>query len=150
MLQMQRRSSQLNTQLMEMCRESLKKVTFAGIRTLTPGLIFFKGPFWGAYIGRGLSTKGNLLFQIDWASLVVGRKFTVFALFYFVFEGNFQVQAPPRGGGAYIWRGDLMDRLATSGPLGERSKPYLAAKRPNASGEVRHMKSDEGLFWKSI
>ena len=39
-----------------------------------------------------------------------------------------------------------MDRLATSGPLGERSKPYLAAKRPNASGEVRHMKSDEGLF----
>ena len=29
-----------------------------------------------------------------------------------------------------------MDRLATSGPLGERSKPYLAAKRPNASGEV--------------
>ena len=36
----------------------------------------------------------NLLFKIDWASLVVGRKFTVFALFYFAFEGNFQVQAP--------------------------------------------------------
>ena len=33
-------------------------------------------------------------FKIDWASLIVGRKFTVFALFYFVFEGNFQVQAP--------------------------------------------------------
>ena len=28
------------------------------------------------------------------ASLIVGRKFTVFALFYLVFEGNFQVQAP--------------------------------------------------------
>ena len=28
-------------------------------------------------------------FKIDWASLVVGSKFTVFALFYFVFEGNF-------------------------------------------------------------
>ena len=28
-------------------------------------------------------------FQIDWASLVVGSKFTVLALFYFVFEGNF-------------------------------------------------------------
>ena len=41
-------------------------------------------------------------FKIDWASLIVGRKFTVFALFYFVYEGNFQVQAP---GGAYIWRG---------------------------------------------
>ena len=47
-------------------------------------------------------------FKIDLASLIVGRKFTVFALFYFVFEGNFQVQAP-RGGGAYIWRGDLTE-----------------------------------------
>ena len=28
-------------------------------------------------------------FKIDWASLIVGGKFTVFALFYFVFEGNF-------------------------------------------------------------
>ena len=59
-------------------------------------------------------------FKIDWASLMVGRKFTVFALFYFVFEGNFQVQAPGglifggrfNGGffalpvwGAYTWRG---------------------------------------------
>ena len=32
-------------------------------------------------------------FKIDWASLIVGRKFTIFALFYFVFEGNFQLQA---------------------------------------------------------
>ena len=53
--------------------------------------------------------EGNLRFKIDWASLILGRKFTVFALFYFVFEGNFQVQdAPPRGG-AYIWRGDLTE-----------------------------------------
>ena len=36
----------------------------------------------------------NLRFKIDSASLIVGRKFTVFALFYFVYEGNFQVQAP--------------------------------------------------------
>ena len=55
---------------------------------------------------RGLSMEGNLRFQIDWASLIVGSKFTVFALFYFVFEGNFQVQAPR---GAYIWRGDLTE-----------------------------------------
>ena len=46
-----------------------------------------------------------MCFKIDWASLIAGRKFTVFDLFYFVFEGNFQVQAPP--GRAYIWRGDL-------------------------------------------
>ena len=49
-------------------------------------------------------------FKIDWASLIVGRKFTIFALFYFVFEGYFEVQAPGRGGGgggngAYTWRG---------------------------------------------
>ena len=35
--------------------------------------------------------EGNLRFEIDWASLIVGSKFTVFALFYSVFEGNFQV-----------------------------------------------------------
>ena len=28
-------------------------------------------------------------FKIDWASFIVGSKFTVFALFHFVFEGNF-------------------------------------------------------------
>ena len=38
--------------------------------------------------------EGNLRFKIDWASLIVRRKFTVFALFYFVFEGYFQVQSP--------------------------------------------------------
>ena len=58
----------------------------------------------GAYIFQRPSTEGNLRFKIDWASLIVGRKFTVFDLFYFVFEGNFKVQAPQ---GAYIWRGNL-------------------------------------------
>ena len=48
--------------------------------------------------------EGNLRFEIDGASLIVARKFTVFALFYFVFEGNFQVEAPR---GAYIWGSDL-------------------------------------------
>ena len=38
--------------------------------------------------------EGNLRFKISWDSLIVGRKFTVFALFYFAFEGKFQVQAP--------------------------------------------------------
>ena len=49
--------------------------------------------------------EGNLRFKIDWDSLIVGSKFTIFALFYFVFEGNFQVQAPGDliFGGA-IWR----------------------------------------------
>ena len=61
---------------------------------------------------RGLYSEGLIygrkfvFFKIDWASLIVGRKFTVFALFYLVFEGNFQVQGP---GGAYIWRGYLTE-----------------------------------------
>ena len=45
-------------------------------------------------------------FKIDRASLIVGGKFTVFALFYFVFEGNFPSTSP---WGAYIWRGDLTE-----------------------------------------
>ena len=36
----------------------------------------------------------NVRSKIDLASPIVARKFTVFALFYFVFEGNFQVRAP--------------------------------------------------------
>ena len=59
-------------------------------------------------------------FKIDWASLIVGSKFIVFALFYFVFEGNFPSTSPRglylegrlNGGffalsvwGAYICRG---------------------------------------------
>ena len=43
-------------------------------------------------------------FKIDWASLIVGGKFTVFALFYFVFEVSFPSTSSQ---GAYIWRGDL-------------------------------------------
>ena len=68
----------------------------------------------------------NLRFKIDWASLIIGMKFTVFTLFYFLIEGNFQVLAPGGlifGGaielrvfyvpslGAYIWRGLYMEGL---------------------------------------
>ena len=40
--------------------------------------------------------EGNLRFKSIGLAFMVRRKFTVFALFYFVFEGNFQVQAPGR------------------------------------------------------
>ena len=50
--------------------------------------------------------EGNLHFKIDWASLIVGSKCTIFALLYFVFEGNFPSTSPR---GAYIWRGDLTE-----------------------------------------
>ena len=69
----------------------------------------------------------NLRLIINWASLTVEGKFTVFALFYFVFEGNIP-STSPRGGlylegrfnggffaspvwGAYIWRGLYMEGL---------------------------------------
>ena len=41
-----------------------------------------------------------MCFKIDWDSLIVGSKFTVFALFYFVFEGNFPSTSP--WGGLYL------------------------------------------------
>ena len=53
-----------------------------------------------AYIRRGLSAEGNLRFKINWASLIVVSKFTVFALFYFVFGGQFSTYNPP--GGLYL------------------------------------------------
>ena len=52
--------------------------------------------------------EGNLRFKIDWASLIVGSK-----LPFFVFEGNFQVQAP--GGlifGRAIYGGGYFRNLA--------------------------------------
>ena len=63
-------------------------------------------PFLRGLFGGSLSTDGNLRVKIDWASLIVVSKFTVFALFYFVFEGNFPSTSPQ---GAYIWRGDLTE-----------------------------------------
>ena len=56
--------------------------------------------------------KGNLRLKIDWASLIVGSKFTVFALLYFVFEGNFPSTSTR---GAYIWRGDLTEGFFLGG-----------------------------------
>ena len=55
---------------------------------------------------EGLMYAWKFAFQNRLGLLVVGRKFTIFALFFFVFEGKFQVQAPR---GAYIRRGDLTE-----------------------------------------
>ena len=38
--------------------------------------------------------EGNLHFKIDWTSLIVSSKFAIFALFYFVFGGNFPSTSP--------------------------------------------------------
>ena len=87
----------------EIFQEAYRKIP-----KISPEAYIFQRPFFegfifgGAYVGRGLSMEGNLSFKIDWASLIDGSKFTVFALFYFVFEGNFPSTSSR---GAYIWRG---------------------------------------------
>ena len=55
---------------------------------------------------EGLIYGGKFAFQNRLGSLTFGSKLTIFALFYFVFEGNFPSTSPQ---GAYIWRGDLME-----------------------------------------
>ena len=47
-------------------------------------------------------------FKIDTASLIDGSKFTVFALFYIVFEGSFS-STSPRGG--LIFGGAILRRV---------------------------------------
>ena len=47
-------------------------------------------------------------FKIDWASLILGRKFTVFFVLFCTFLRTISKYNPPPGG-AYISRGDLTD-----------------------------------------
>ena len=48
-----------------------------------------------------------MLFKIDWASLIVGSKFTVSALSYLYLRAIFQVQAP----GGLIFGGAIQRRV---------------------------------------
>ena len=55
---------------------------------------------------EGLIYGGKFAFQNRLGWLIEERKFTIFAFFYFVFEGKCQVQAPR---GTYIRSGDLAE-----------------------------------------
>ena len=48
---------------------------------------------------EGLIYGGKFAFQNCWASLIVGRKFTIFALFYFVIRAISKFKSP---GGSYL------------------------------------------------
>ena len=63
-------------------------------RKQAPGLIFFKVPFGGAYVQRGLSTEGNLHFKIDCASFIFGINLPFLLCFPLYLKTIFQVQAP--------------------------------------------------------
>ena len=67
-------------------------VKYRKIPKIRPGLIFG-----GAYIRRGLCTEGNLRLKIDWASLILGRKFTVF-LWFTLYLRAISMYKPPGGG----------------------------------------------------
>ena len=56
--------------------EQLSSISLGMTVTLFEGLIFG-----GTFIRRDLSTEGNLCFKTNWVSLIVGSKFTIFALF---------------------------------------------------------------------
>ena len=80
---------------------------YCKITKISPGAYIFQRPFLRALYSEGLIYGGTFAFQNrDWASLKVGGKFNVFALFYFAFESNFTSTSPWR---AYIWRGDLTE-----------------------------------------
>ena len=74
------------------------------IPKIIPGAYIFQRPSLRGLYSEGhisrLSTEGNLCFKINWASLIVGSKFIIFVLFYFVFEGSFSKYKPP--GGLYL------------------------------------------------
>ena len=80
----------------KICKREYRKIP-----KISPAAYIFQRSFL-----RGLSRREICVSTIDCASLIVGSKFTVFTLFYFVFEGNFSSTSP---WGAYIWRGDLTE-----------------------------------------
>ena len=60
-----------------------------------------EGPiFGGAYVRREICVSKSIGLACS------GKEFTIFTLFYFVFQGKFQVQTLR---GAYIRRGDLTE-----------------------------------------
>ena len=84
------------------------------IPKISPGayIFFKKGPFWEVYFWRGLCTERNLRLKIDWASLFLGRKFTVFLRCTLYLRAIFQVQAP---GGLIFGAGDSSSSSSSSG-----------------------------------
>ena len=87
-----------------MTKETTK---YRKIPKISPGAYVFQRPFLRGLFFEGLIFGGAYLRrEIDWGSLIVEGwvegKFTVYALFYFVIEGNFP--STSRRGGLYLVR----------------------------------------------
>ena len=87
-------------------------ISFHKIPKISPGAYIFQRPFLrglfleglifsGAYLWREICVSRSIGLAYSWKEIIA-----IFALFYFVFGGNFQVRAPV---GAYIRRGDLTE-----------------------------------------
>ena len=91
------------------CRKELQKLIrmeqfflllkYSKIPKISPGAYIFQRPFLRGLYSEGLMYGGKFAFQNRLGQLVVGRKFTIFALFYFVFGANSVYK--PRGGDLY-------------------------------------------------
>ena len=87
-------------------------VSYGKIPKISPQGYIFQRPFL-----RGLYSEANLHFKIDWASLILGRKFTIFLCFTLYLRAISKYKPPD---GAYIWRGDLTEgflRYEFLGPI---------------------------------
>ena len=75
------------------------------IPKISPGAYIFSKALFEGLIFEGGYLRGKICVSKSIElGLQLESKFTVFSLFYFVFEGN-SPSTSPRG--AYIWRGDL-------------------------------------------
>ena len=73
------------------------------IPKISPGACIFQMPFLrGLFLEGVIFGRAYLRFKIDWASLIVGSKFTVLLCIW----GQFSKYNPR---GPYIWRGDLTE-----------------------------------------
>ena len=72
---------------------------------------------WGLYFSKAIFERlifGGLIYGAEICvskSIGLGTKFTIFALFFFVFEGNFQVEVP----GGHIFGGAILEGLIQEG-----------------------------------
>ena len=74
-------------------------------------------------------------FKIDWASLILGRKFTVFLCFTLYLKTIPSTSPPPpRWGSAYIRRGDLTDIALISFLVEVWKKTLLGSQMSSYSG----------------